>query len=166
MAIGESGGFVQYLSRRSGAAFLESESAERTGHTTQECAAQGQETSAEQRGLFVLGCQREHYHTASDALLSDRKRMVTFYLFPKEHSKHLRTTNIVEPPFAALGLRTGAAKRYRKVEKATAVTWKMLMLAQRRFRRLDAPEKLESVYLGIDINEIQEAKRESVLAVA
>jgi len=74
--------------------------------------------------------------------------MVTFYQCPKEHWKHLRTTNIIESPFAALRLRTDAAKRFRKVENATAVIWKMLMLAERRFRRLDAPEKLLPVYLG------------------
>jgi len=92
--------------------------------------------------------------------------MVTFYRFPKEHWKHLRTTNVVESPFAALRLRTDAAKRYRKVENATAVIWKMLMLAEQRFRRLDAPEKIKLVYLGIDLHESQEAKREEVLAVA
>lgn len=109
---------------------------------------------------------RESYHRASETLLRDWERMVTFYRFPKEHWKHLRTTNMVESPFAALRLRTDAAKRYRKVGNATAVIWKMLMLAERRFRRLDAPDKLEFIYLGIDINEIQEAKREEVLAVA
>ena len=28
--------------------------------------------------------------------------MVTFYAFPKEHWKHLRTTNPVESPFASV----------------------------------------------------------------
>ena len=89
--------------------------------------------------------------------------------FPKEHWKHLRTTNVVESPFAALRLRTNAAKRYKKVENATGVIWKMLMLAERRFRRLDAPEKLMQVYLGFGTEEARddtEIKREEVLAVA
>jgi len=128
--------------------------------------SESQREAEEKRDLFVLWCQREGYHRASETLLRDWDRMVTFYRFPKEHWKHLRTTNIVESPFAALRLRTDAAKRYRKVGNATAVIWKMLMLAEQRFRRLDAPEKLELVYLGIDINEIQEVKREEVLAVA
>ena len=46
----------------------------------------------------------------------------------------------VESPFAALRLRTDAAKRYKRVDGATAVIWKMLMIAERRFRRLKAPE--------------------------
>ena len=52
---------------------------------------------------------------------------MTFYAFPKEHWKHLRTTNVVESPFAAVRLRTAAAKRFKKVENATAVIWKTLL---------------------------------------
>ena len=79
--------------------------------------------------------------------------MVTFYQFPKEHWKHLRTTNIVESPFAALRLRTGAAKRFKKVTNATSVIWKMLMLAEKRFRKLDAPDKLKQVFVGIQFKD-------------
>ncbi len=71
--------------------------------------------------------------------------MVTFYQFPLEHWKHLRTTNIAESPFAALRLRTAAAKRFKKVPNATAVIWKMLMLAEQRFRKLNAPERMKQV---------------------
>ena len=51
-------------------------------------------------------------------------------------------------PFAALRLRTDAAKRYKRVDRAIAVIWKMLMVAEGRFRRLKAPELIEDVYLG------------------
>ena len=53
---------------------------------------------------------------------------------------------MVESPFAALRLRTDAAKRFKKVERATAVIWKILMVAQKRFRRLNAPKLLAKVY--------------------
>ena len=89
------------------------------------------------------------YQSAQEALERDWERMVTFYNFPKEHWKHLRTTNIVESPFAVLRLRTGAAKRFKKVTNATAVSWKMLMLAERRFSKLDAPERMKQVFLGV-----------------
>jgi transposase-like protein len=128
--------------------------------------SESQQEAEEKRDLFIHWCQREGYHRASETLIRDWERMVTFYRFPKEHWKHLRTTNVVESPFAALRLRTDAAKRYRKIENATAVIWKMLMLAEQRFRRLDAPEKIKLVYLGIDLHESQEAKREEVFAVA
>jgi len=90
--------------------------------------------------------------------------MVTFYQFPKEHRKHLRTTNPVESPFAALRLRTDAAKRYKKVANATTVIWKMLLLAEQRFRRLDAPERMKQVYLGVQFQNGIEGKRKEVLA--
>ena len=57
-------------------------------------------------------------------------------------------TNPVESPFAALRLRTDAAKRYKRVDRAIAVIWKMLMVAQQRIRRLKSPELIEDVYLG------------------
>lgn len=74
--------------------------------------------------------------------------MMTFYDFPREHWQHLRTTNPVESPFAALRLRTDAAKRYKSVDRATAVIWKMLMIAEKRFRRLKAPELMPDVHDG------------------
>ena len=51
-------------------------------------------------------------------------RMVTFYDFPAGHWKHVRTTNVVESPFAALRLRTDAAKPFKRVDRAIAVIWK------------------------------------------
>ena len=74
--------------------------------------------------------------------------MVTFYNYPKKQWQHLRTTNPVESPFAALRLRTDAAKRFKKVENAQAVIWKMLLVAEQRFRRLKAPELMKDVYQG------------------
>jgi transposase-like protein len=130
---------------------------------------ESQPQAEEKRDLFLAWCRKEGQRAAGDTLVRDWERMVTFYQFPKEHWKHLRTTNVVESPFAALRLRTDAAKRYRKVENATAVIWKMLMLAERRFRRLDAPEKLIQVYLGFGLEEAHagtEIKREEVLAIA
>lgn len=88
------------------------------------------------------------YPKATAALARDWERMVTFYRFPREHWKHLRTTNIIESPFAAVRLRTNAAKRYKKVPNATCLIWKVLMIAQNRFRKLDAPELLVEVYHG------------------
>ena len=44
------------------------------------------------------------------------------YYYPSEHWQHLRTTNPLESPFASLRLRTDAAKRYKQVNRAIAVT--------------------------------------------
>jgi transposase-like protein len=70
------------------------------------------------------------------------------YRFPKDHWIHLRTTNPVESPFSAVRLRTDAARRYKKVVNAEAMIWKILMIAEKRFRRLNSPELLAAVYDG------------------
>jgi putative transposase len=67
---------------------------------------------------------------AVKCIVADWDRMTTFFSLPKEHWKHLRTTNIIESPFAAVRLRTDAAKRFKKVESATAMLWKLLMVAE------------------------------------
>ena len=128
--------------------------------------SESRQEAEEKRDLFVYWCQREGYHRAGETLIRDWERMVTFYRFPKEHWTHLRTTNVVESPFAALRLRTDAAKRYKKVGNATAVIWKMLMVAEQRFRRLNAPEKLKLVCLGVDLQQSPEPERKEALAVA
>jgi transposase-like protein len=101
------------------------------------------------RDQFVHWCKQRGYEKAAECLLTDWDRMVTFYNFPKEHWQHLRTTNPVESPFAAARLRTNAAKRFKKVSNATAVIWKMLLVAERAFRKLKHPELMKGVYEGI-----------------
>ena len=81
-------------------------------------------------------------------LADDWDRMVTFYDFPAAHWKHLRTTNVVESPFASVRLRTSAVKRFKRVDSATALIWKLLTVAEKRFRRLDAPHLLGDVFEG------------------
>jgi transposase-like protein len=91
---------------------------------------------------------RKPYSKAVETLGRDWERMVTFYRFPKDHWIHLRTTNVVESPFSAVRLRTDAARRYKKVANAEALIWKILMIAEKKFRRLNSPELLEQVYNG------------------
>jgi putative transposase len=85
---------------------------------------------------------------AVERLADDWARLVTFYQFPCEHWPHLRTTNVVESPFATVRLRTTAAKRFKKVENATALIWKILQVAESTFRRLKGAELLPAVYAG------------------
>ena len=51
--------------------------------------------------------------------------------------------------FAAVRLRRAAAKRFKKVENATAVIWKTLPIAKKTFRQLDAPELLADLASGV-----------------
>jgi putative transposase len=56
---------------------------------------------------------------------------------------------VVESPFTTVRLRTTAVKRFKKVENATAVIWKILRVAESTFRRLKGAELLPAVYAGV-----------------
>jgi putative transposase len=109
--------------------------------------AESQAACEELRTQFIKR-YRQLAPKAGERLLHDWERLVTFYQFPREHWRHLRTTNVVESPFAAVRLRTTAAKRFKKVDSATAIIWKVLQMAETTFRRLNAPELLPAVYAG------------------
>ena len=110
--------------------------------------AETQTECERQRDAFVR-LYRKTDPKAVDTLLRDWDRMVTFYVFPKEHWVHLRTTNVVESPFAAVRLRTDASRRYKRVDGAQAIIWKILRIAEQTWRRLNAPELLPLVASGV-----------------
>jgi len=66
----------------------------------------------------------------------------------------------VESPFATVRLRTTAAKRFKKVENATVLIWKILQVAESTFRRLKGAELLPAVYAGAQyIDGVQRSAR-------
>ena len=107
---------------------------------------------------FQRWCKEKGLDRAAKVLDEDWGRMIAFYRFPRAHWKHLRTSNPVESPFAALRLRTNAAKRFKKIENATAVIWKMLLIAEKRFRKLDSPELVKVVWKGVRFVDGEEVK--------
>ncbi len=105
--------------------------------------------AARLKSKYQEWCRKKGLEDAARVLDRDWERMITFYQFPKEHWRHLRTSNPIESPFSALRLRTDAARRFKKIENALAVIWKMMLVVERRFRRLHAPELMRDVYLGV-----------------
>lgn len=63
--------------------------------------------------------------------LWDKESDGELFPLPQRALVYLRTTNPIESPFAAVWLRTDAAKRFKKIENATAIIWKTLMVARR-----------------------------------
>jgi transposase-like protein len=101
------------------------------------------------KNAFVRWANEQQYPKAAERIETDWDRMVAYYCFPEEHWKHLRTTNIVESPFNSIRLRTAAARRYKKVAGATAMIWKLLMVAEQTFRKLNAPDLMIKVCCGL-----------------
>ena len=110
-------------------------------------AAETREQAESLRDDFVRR-YRQHHPKACDKLLADWEQMITFYNFPKEHWRHLRTSNVIESPFHAVRLRTSAAKRFKRTDCAEAIIWKLLLVAERTFRKLNATHLLPSVAAG------------------
>lgn len=71
--------------------------------------AETREEAERQKRAFQAWCTTRGHAEVGRALDRDWNRLVTFYPFPREHWKHLRTRNPVESPCAAVRLRTLAA---------------------------------------------------------
>ncbi len=110
--------------------------------------AETREKAGELKGKFAAWCEKQQCAAAARRLEEDWERLVAYYDFPQAHWVHLRTTNPVESPFAAARLRTSAAKRFKRAENATAMLWKLLQVAEKRFRKVNAPELMAKVAAG------------------
>ena len=99
------------------------------------------------RDEFVLRFKKTD-PKACATLMRDWERLVTFFDYPQEHWTHLRTTNIVESPFDQVRLRTDASRRFKKIENAEAMIWKLLCVAEKSWRALNAPHLMKDVYDG------------------
>ncbi len=89
------------------------------------------------------------YPKATDCLLKDRELLLTFYDFPAEHWCHLRTTNPIESTFATVRLRTTKTRGMLSRDTMLTMVFKISMSAQKRWRRLNRPERLGELIEGI-----------------
>jgi len=83
----------------------------------------------------------EKYEAKCDAaceiLRKDRDVLLTFYDFPAEHWKHLRTTNPIESAFATIRLRHRRTKGSGTRRTSLAMMFKLGQSAQKGWRRLN-----------------------------
>jgi putative transposase len=88
------------------------------------------------------------YPKAVSSLVENRDRLLTFFDFPAEHWKHLRTTNPIESTFATVKLRQRVTKGAGSRAAGLAMAFKLMQSAQRSWRRLDAHELIPLVRAG------------------
>jgi putative transposase len=89
------------------------------------------------------------YDKAVACLTKDREVLLTFYDFPAEHWKHVRTTNPIESTFATVRLRTDKTKGCLSRRTALAMVHKLARSAERSWRRLDGSERLAQMIQGV-----------------
>jgi transposase-like protein len=89
------------------------------------------------------------YGKAVECLIKDRDALLTFYDFPAEHWKHLRTTNVIESSFATVRHRTVRSKGCLSNKTALAMIFKLAEAAEKSWRRLNGHNQLPKIILGI-----------------
>jgi transposase-like protein len=88
------------------------------------------------------------YPKAADSLTRDQEELLTYFDFPAEHWKSLRTTNVIESPFATVRLRQRVTKGNGSRIKGLTMAYKLLDMAEHRWRRLDGAALLPLVRAG------------------
>jgi putative transposase len=85
------------------------------------------------------------YPKAVASLTRDQDKLLTLYDFPAAHWIHLRTTNPVESPFSTVRLRQRVTKGAGSRTKGLVMAFKLLEMAQQRWRKLNAAHLLPLV---------------------
>jgi transposase-like protein len=97
------------------------------------------------------------YPKVEQCLVKDRDALLTFYDFPAEHWRHIRTTNPIESTFATVRLRTAKVRGCFSANTVITMAFKLCQCAQERWIRLHRPERLAEVIRGVKfVNGIKE----------
>ena len=89
------------------------------------------------------------YPKATECLQKDKEELLTFYDFPAEHWKSLRTTNPIESTFATVRHRTKKAKGCFSRNTILTMVFKLCQSAENSWIRLCGFERLGDVINGI-----------------
>ncbi len=89
------------------------------------------------------------YPKATACLEKDRDKLLTFYDFPAEHWRHIRTTNPVESTFATVRLRTDKVRSCFSSKTVVTMAFKLCECAQKRWQRLYGYRELGKVISGV-----------------
>jgi putative transposase len=100
------------------------------------------------------------YPKAVESLRRDEDKLLTFYSLPAEHWRHLRTTNPIESPFATVRLRQRVTKGAGSRTKGLTMAFKLLLMAQERWRKLNGAELLPLVRAGVRFEDGLRIERE------
>ena len=89
------------------------------------------------------------YPKATNCLAKDAEVLLTFFDFPAEHWRHLRTTNPIESPFSGVKVRTRQNKRAGSRKAELAMTLKLALASLSHLRKLSTPYLVALVRAGV-----------------
>ncbi|MBK1635785.1 IS256 family transposase [Rhodovulum adriaticum] len=90
---------------------------------------------------------------AAAKLVKDRDALLTFYDYPAEHWKHIRTSNPIESTFATVRHRTKRTKGCLSRKTGLAMAFKLMMSAQKKWRKLDGQNRLPEIIEGVEFRD-------------
>jgi len=104
-----------------------------------------------------ISIYKAKYPKAAECLQKDRENLLTFYDFPAEHWRHIRTTNPIESTFSTVRLRTAKVRSCFSSKTVVTMAFKLCQCAQKRWQRLYGSKKLAEVIRGVRfVNGIEE----------
>ena len=88
------------------------------------------------------------YPKAVICLTKDQDTLFTFMNYPAAHWIHLRTTNPIESGFSTVKARTSTTKGAGSRNAGLAMAFKLITMAEKRWRRINAPHLAPLVQTG------------------
>jgi len=90
------------------------------------------------------------YPKATKCLEKDREALLSFYDFPAEHWRHIRTTNPMESTFSTVRLITAKVRGCFSSLTVSTIAFQLFRSVQKRWIRLHHPERLAEIIRGIN----------------
>lgn len=89
------------------------------------------------------------YPGACECLKKDQDVLFSFYDFPAEHWKHIRTTNPIESTFATVRHRTKRTKGCGSRMATLTMVYKLSREAEKKWRRINGQKMITKIFQGI-----------------
>jgi len=109
--------------------------------------APGREEADKSFDHFIEVYERK-YHKAVECLRKDREVLLTFYDFPAEHWRHIRTTNPIESTFATVRLRTDKVRSCFSSQTVVTMAFQLCRCAERRWQKINGMNQLSKIMEG------------------
>jgi len=97
----------------------------------------------------LAGDYGRDYPRGVECLLKDQEQLLTYFGYPQAHWQSLKTTNPIESIFSPVKLRTNAARRIKSPRSALYLIYALIIRAQKRWRKINAPELINDVMAGV-----------------
>jgi len=118
-----------------------------------------EKSEAERHFEDFIGLYGAKYPKATECLEKDHDMLLTFYDFPAEHWRHIRTTNPIESTFATVRLRTDKVRGCFSEQTVLTMAFRLCQCAEKRWIRLHHPKRLAEIIRGVKfVNGVEEKR--------